>query len=125
MDFGRGAGGGRIGANPQNEMLVDRERIKIALLLAREIPVGIKPVRIAGGEHQFLRAIGVRQLAFRFQPLDRRGRTQGIPLTRPADRNGGRVVILQEDRQDARRLGEILAGGRGDGGSFGQRRGGW
>jgi hypothetical protein len=47
------------GINAQDEMAVGGARVELHLLLARQIPMRIKPVRVAGGQKKFPGAVGL------------------------------------------------------------------
>lgn len=41
------------GVDSDHEMTMDRARVVASLLFAREVPMGIKPMGITRGEHEF------------------------------------------------------------------------
>src|ERR1035441_2999838 len=61
------------GVNAQDEMAGGGSRVELQLLLARQIPMRVKPVRVARGQKKFFRAVSFGQFGFRrFKMLRRR-----------------------------------------------------
>ena len=53
------------GVNAEDQMAVRRLHVELQLLLARQVPVRVKPVRIARGQKKFFRAVGFGQFGLR------------------------------------------------------------
>jgi hypothetical protein len=89
------------GVNAQDEMAVGGARVELQLLLARQIPMRVKPVRVARGQKKFLCAVGLGQFGFRrFKMLRRR---HGAERVFPAGAAGGRrrgLVAFEQERRN-------------------------
>ncbi len=109
--------------NAQDQVLIARPGIVRALLLARQIPMRIQPVRIARGQQQMLRAVRLRQLAFVLECFHRRARPKGVTLSGPAHRRRLRPLGLQQNRGNvSRRFARGPGGLSFSGGFFGLPR---
>ncbi len=99
-----------VRVNPQNEVAVRGLRVQFRLLFARQIPVRVKPVRVARGQGKFLGAVGFGQFGFRRLKM-RRGRrgTERIFFAGAAD---GRRRGLVAFKQNGRHFDGLAARGR-------------
>ena len=98
VDFSDRAGPDRAGENPHDEMTVGGKGVVAPLLLRREVPVRIQPVRIARGQQQLPGPIGLGQCRFFGSGLAGGGRRpQGILLSRAGHGRRDGFVALQEN----------------------------
>ena len=113
--------------NPQHKMTVGGLRVQLQLLRLRQIPVRVKPVRVARGEKKFFRAIGFRQFGFsRRKRLRGRRRAERVFLARSADgHRRGRIAFEQNGRGFDFLFAGVSAADEGFGGDFGFRLGGF
>src|ERR1051325_4653682 len=99
-----------------DQVFVGGELVVLELLLAREIPMRVKPVRIARGEEQLSCSVSFGKFAFGAGPRDGRRRTEFVTPSRPARPRRGRLIAFEENRWNPQRL--LLAGpGRLGGGA--------
>src|SRR5438270_11780583 len=97
VDFVDRLVGDGVAENSQNQMVIGRERVVTVLLFMAEIPIRIKPMRIAGDEHYSLGAISLRQ--FPLASISLNGRNGGPSGERPArtfGRRGRRLSISEK-----------------------------
>ena len=100
MDFGEGIGFVIAGENADDEMAVGGKRVVLALLFAGQVPAGVKPVRVAGGEEQLLGAVGFGQFAGVFHAVEmfrRRHRAERVTLAGTAGDVSRRLIAFQQN----------------------------
>ncbi len=90
-----------VRVNPQNQVAVRGFHIQSGLLLARQIPLRVKPVRVARGQGKFLGAVGLGQFGFRRFKMrrGRRGAEREFFAGTADGRRRGRVAF-QQNRRD-------------------------
>ena len=113
MNFADGLTANFIFVDAQDQMPIHREAVVFLELLAGEVPVGIKPARITGGQQQALGSVGFRQFA-RFACIAEivlgRCRSQSVALTWSGLSGLRRGCIsLQKDRRDGGLFGRFGA----------------
>ncbi len=98
VDFGDRWHGLPVGTDTQNQVVIGRGRIVTRLLLGGEVPMGIKPMRVARGRAEALSAVGRRQ-AGRLRPrwLRRGGRSGSRVLSLGGRRGLGRGAVALEE----------------------------
>ena len=103
-------------------------RVQLQLLLARQIPVRVKPVRVARGEKKFSRAVGFGQFGFRrFQNVARAasGPSEYFSTGTADGRRRGLIAFEQNGRNfDFFAVRGFVGFGFGFGGVFDFQRGG-
>ena len=98
------------GVNPQDEMAVGGSRV-IHLLVVRQIPMRVKPVRIARGQKKPLRAVSLGQFGIRRFKMWRR--RHGAECEFPAGAGDGRRCGLVAFEQERRNFNFFAAGEAG------------
>ena len=89
------------GVNAQDEMAVGGLRVELQLLLARQIPMRVKPVRVARGQKKFFGAVSFGQFGFRrFKMLRRRHGAERIFLAGAAGGRRRGLVAFEQERRD-------------------------
>src|SRR5664280_1594532 len=89
------------GVNAEDEMAGGGSRVELQLLLARQIPMRVKPVRVARGQKKFFRAVSFGQFGFRYFKMLRW--RHGAKRVLPAGAAGGRrrgLVAFEQERRD-------------------------
>src|SRR3982750_2434930 len=98
VDFVDGLVGNGVAENSQNQMVIGRERVVTVLLFMAEIPIRIKPMRIAGDEHYSLGAISLRQFPLPSIRLNgRNGGSKGELPARTFGRQGRRFITFEKN----------------------------
>ncbi len=119
--FHRSDGPQSLRVNPHDQMTVGGLRIQLQLLLARQVPVDVKPVGIARGEEKFFGPVGLGQLGFRrWKILQGRRRAEGKFFAGAAGgRRFGGITFEQDRRNLAFFAAGVGAADEGFGGNFG------
>src|SRR5437764_8564791 len=92
-----------IDKKPDDEVAVSRAPVVFPELLAGQVPMGVEPMRVAGGEHQLFCAVRFGQLARFYRCPDvfrwRRG-SERIALSGTAHRWRGWFVAFEQQGRD-------------------------